>query len=222
MTAKIIAVANQKGGSGKTTISMHLAGAFCRRGNKVLVVDADVQATATRWAASANDEEPFPASVTGLSAAEGKVHREVKKFVNDYDWIIIDCPPAADSPVPKSALLIADLGIIPVIPSPPDLWAAIGIREVIEHCLVFNEQLQTRIVVNQLQSNTNVAREVSELLPEYNIPVFETRIGMRTVYRQAAGIGSTVHALGYDAKTAILEIETLTDEVCALFEGGPQ
>ena len=84
-----------------------------------MVVDADPQGTATRWAASADDEAPFPASIVGLSAASSKVHREVKKFVNDYDMIVIDCPPAADSPVPQSALLVSDLALVPLIPSPP-------------------------------------------------------------------------------------------------------
>jgi hypothetical protein len=92
---------------------------------------ADPQGTATRWAASAEDEKPFPSAVIGLSAANEKVHREVKKFIGDYDCILIDCPPDADSPVPQSALLIADLALVPIIPSPLDLWAAVGIRQVI-------------------------------------------------------------------------------------------
>ena len=76
MRAKIIAAVNQKGGSGKTTLSMQLAGALARRGHEVLIVDADPQGTATRWAASAEDEKPFPATVAGLAAAAGKVHHE--------------------------------------------------------------------------------------------------------------------------------------------------
>src|SRR4028119_1528963 len=151
MAAKIIAVVNQKGGSGKTTVCMQLAGALARRGNKVLVVDADPQGTATRWAASAEDETPFPASVVGLSAASSKVHREVKKFVDDYAFIVIDCPPAADSPIPQSALLIADLAIVPIIPSPLDMWASVGIRQVIENVSQINEAMVTRLLVNQCQ-----------------------------------------------------------------------
>jgi chromosome partitioning protein len=106
---KIISVSNQKGGCGKTTVTMQLAGILGNENYKVLVVDADPQGTSTRWAASAEDHKAFPATISGLSAAGSKVHQEVEKYVNMYDFIIIDCPPAVDSPVPQSALLISDL-----------------------------------------------------------------------------------------------------------------
>lgn len=216
MTAKIIAVVNQKGGSGKTTISMQLAGALARRGNRVLVVDADPQGTAQRWAASADDEHPFPASVIGLSAANTKVHREVKKFINDYDCIIIDCPPAADSPVPQSALLIADLALVPIIPSPLDMWAAVGIRQVIINVSELNESLQSRLVMNQCQPHTTLAQESLEVLPEFGIEPTKTYVRHRQVYRQSAVFGQTVHNFGSKATAAIAEIESLTDEILSL------
>ncbi len=213
MTAKIIAIVNQKGGSGKTTLSMQLAGTLARRGNRVLVVDADPQATATRWAASADDNKQFPASVVGLSAASNKVHREVKKFVDDYKYIIVDCPPAADSPVPQSALLIADLALVPLIPSPLDMWAAVGIRQVIENIGNINETLQARLVVNQCQPNTNLAKEALEVLPEFGIELCKTYMHQRQVYRQSAVFGQTVHDFGSKAIDAVNEIEALTDEI---------
>lgn len=213
MTAKIIAVVNQKGGSGKTTISMQLAGALAQRGNKILVVDADPQGTATRWAASAEDQAPFPASVVGLSAANNKVHREVKKFVDDYGCIIIDCPPAADSPVPQSALLIADLALVPLIPSPLDIWAAVGIRQVITNVSDINESLKARLVMNQCQPNTTLAQEALDVLPEFGIELAKTYLRHRQVYRQSAVFGQTVHNFGSKATAAIEEIENLTDEV---------
>jgi chromosome partitioning protein len=216
MAAKIIAVCNQKGGSGKTTLSMQLAGSLARRGGKVLVVDADPQGTATRWAASADDERPFPASVVGLSAASTKVHREVKKFVEDYDFIIIDCPPAADSPVPQSALLVADLALVPVIPSPLDMWAAVGIREVISNVGDINEELKSRLVINQLQPNTTLAKEALEVLPEFGIEICDTYLRQRQVYRQSAVFGQTVHDFGAKASAAVEEVEALTGEVLAL------
>lgn len=216
MTAKIISVVNQKGGSGKTTLSMQLAGSLARRGHKVLVVDADPQATATRWAATAEDNKPFPASVVGLSAASAKVHREVKKFVADYDFILIDCPPAADSPVPQSALLIADLALVPLIPSPLDMWAAVGIRQVIGNVTDINDNLRARLVINQCQPKTNLAREALEVLPEFGIAMCETYIHQRQIYRQSAVFGQTVHDFGSRAAEAVREIEALTDEVLSV------
>ena len=216
MPARILSVVNQKGGSGKTTISMQLAGALARRGHRVLVVDADPQGTATRWAASAEDDKPFPASVVGLSAASAKVHREVKKFVDDYGYIIIDCPPAADSPVPQSALLVADLALVPIIPSPLDMWAAVGIREVISNVGDINEDLKARLVINQCQPNTTLAKEALEVLPEFGTELCKTYIHQRQVYRQSAVFGQTVHDFGSKAGAAIEEIEKLTDEVLAL------
>src|SRR5919107_4792514 len=218
MTAKIIAVVNQKGGSGKTTLSMKLAGSLARRGHKVLVVDADPQGTATRGAATADDDKPFQASVVGLSAASAKVHREVKKFVDDYDYIIIDCPPAADSPVPQSALLVADLALVPVIPSPLDMWAAVGIREVIGNVGDINEDLTPRLVINQLQPNTTLAKEALEVLPEFGIELCKTYMHQRQVYRQSAVFGQTVHDFGGRASSAGEEIDALTDEILALLK----
>lgn len=215
MVAKIVAIANQKGGSGKTTVAMQLAGTLGYRQNRVLVVDADPQGTATRWAASADDDNPFPAAVVGLSAASTKVHREVKKFVNDYDYIIIDCPPAADSPIPQSALLIADLALVPIIPSPLDMWAAVGIRQTIENMSAINEMLKARLIINQCQPRTTLAKETLEILPEFGIERLKTIVRQRQVYRQSAVFGQTVHDLGSKAKEAIREINGLTDEVLA-------
>lgn len=216
MTAKIIAVVNQKGGAGKTTVSMQLAGTLGRRGHKVLVIDADPQATATRWAASASDEQAFPANLSGLSAAGAKVHREAQKYLEDYEYIVIDCPPAADSPVPQSALMIADVALVPVIPSPLDLWASVGIARVIDSIRDINEALEPRLVVNQCQMNTALAKEALEVLQEFSIPLADTRLHHRTAYRQAAVYGGTVHDLGNKAAQAIAEIDALTDEVLAI------
>lgn len=218
MTAKIITVCNQKGGSGKTTLSINLSGALARRKNKVLVVDADPQGTATRWASSAEDDAPFPAAVVGLSAASSKVHREVKKFIHDYDYIVIDCPPAVDSTVPQSALLVSDVALVPVIPSPPDMWAAVGIRKVIESVGDINPSLKSRLVLNECDPNRNLSKEALEILPEFGIELCKNLIRQREVYRQSALFGQSVHYFGKKAGEAIQEIEALTSEVISLTE----
>ena len=218
--ARIIAMVNQKGGPGKTTIAMHLAGTLARRGFKVLVVDADPQGTATRWAASAPDEAAFPISIAGLAGADVKLHSEVKKFFADYDFIVIDCPPSANSPVSQSALLIADLGLVPVIPSPPDLWAGVAIRKVIEATSSINEHLQARMLINQRKPNTRLAAKTLELLSEYRIAVCHTQIGDREAYRHAAAYGQTVHDLGPKAAPAVREVEALTSEILSIMQPG--
>jgi chromosome partitioning protein len=218
MPARVIAIVNQKGGAGKSTLTMHLAGSLGRRQYKVLVVDADTQGTATRWAASAPDDAPFPAAINGLNAAEDKVHREVAKFVDDYHYIVIDCPPALESIIPRSALLIADLALVPVVPSPPDLWAAVGIRRLIESTQLNNTALKAKLVINDLEPNTTVAQKVRDIFPEFGIPFTASVIHHRTAYRQAAAYGSTVHTLKR-AQAAIAEIEALTTEILLLLEG---
>jgi chromosome partitioning protein len=219
MQAKIIAVVNQKGGAGKTTVAMQLAGTLGRRGLKILVVDADPQATSSRWAASADDNNPFPATVVGLSAAQGKLHREVKKLMADYHYIVIDGPPAADSPIAQSALMIADLALVPVIPSPLDIWASVGIRKAIEDAADINENLISRLVVNQCQPNTSLAKDILDLLPEFGITMAKSQFHQRTVYRQSAVFGQTVQDFGAKALPAIREVEMLCDEVLELLTG---
>lgn len=214
MFARIIAVLNQKGGVGKTTVTMHIAAALARQGFRVLIADADPQGTATRWAASAADDKPFPATVIGLAHAGGKIHRELKKFMTDYDFLIVDCPPAADSPVPQSVLLVAELAIVPLVPSPLDLWAAVAIRQVINSAMDFNEALIPRLLLNQVQTGTTLTTEIRAILPEFGIPLLTSQLGQRQVFRQAAAFGLSVFDL--HNKPAIKEIDSLIHELLTL------
>lgn len=215
LNTKIIAIANQKGGCGKTTITMQLSGALSRDKFKILVVDADPQGTATRWAANADDSTPFIAHIAGLSAAGIKVHKEIKKYVGYYDFILIDCPPSVDSVTPHSALMVSDLVLIPMIPSPADLWAAVGIQQLIEQVQVINEGLQARIIPNMCQPNINLTQDVLEVLNNFGIEVFNTYLCLRTAYRQSAVLGKTVYDIK-GADKAISEIESLKNEVLNL------
>ncbi len=209
---KIITVANQKGGCGKTTVAMGLAGTYGYRGSKVLVVDADLQATASRWAASAADDAPFPAAVNGLAATGGKLHREVQKYIADYDFIIIDCPPAVESQTPQSALLISDLAIVPVVPSPADLWAARGIKQIVETAQDINESLRAMLVANMVP-RTSLGNEAMDALEDFGIPLAKSTLGQRTAFREAVLYGSPIQSLGSRARDASREIEALADEV---------
>lgn len=214
MAAKIIAVVNQKGGSGKTTVAMHLAGTLCLRGKEVQVIDADEQSSAVEWAAMAAEGSPFPARVCNLARAGMKIHQEIKKLINDYEIIIVDCPPAADSPVAKSALLISDVALVPFIPDGLNMLASIRIRDTIDSAKVLNQELKSLLILNRVEPNTTLTRTViDELLPQFNMTIAKTMLHKRTHYAESVLSGATVHIFKSKAKEAIEEIEQLCDEI---------
>lgn len=215
MSAKIVTVFNQKGGCGKTTVSMHIAGTLGLRGNKTLLVDMDEQGTATRWASQAPEDKPFPASVIGLAPSGGAMHREVRKFVADYDYIVVDCP-AVHSPSSSSALLISDIALIPVVPSPPDLWAAVAAKALAQQAQVTNETLRIRVLANMVQRRVSLAKQAIEILgDDGDIPLMDSMIGSRSAFRECQAIGATVHGVS-GAREAVSEVDTMVDEVLQL------
>ena len=216
MSAKIIAVVNQKGGAGKTTLTMLLAGSLADRGKRVLVADADAQNTAVHWSGMGGG---FPAQVEDVSGEENKLHKALRKRAEEFDYIVIDSPPAASAPVTASALRAAHLALVPVIPSPLDLWASVRIREAIVLARNKNPELEARLVVNQMQPNTVLAREVLAMLPEFGIPMLAASLKSRTAYRECAALGGSILSLGSRAALAVMEVDALRREVESLLRG---
>ncbi len=218
MNAKIIAVVNQKGGAGKTTLAMLLAGSLADRGKRVLVADADVQNSALHWS-TVRAGTAFPAAVMDYSGEENKLHKALRKRAHEFDYIVIDSPPAATALVTASALRVAHLALVPVIPSPLDVWASVRIREAIDLARNKNPELEARLVVNQMQPNTLLAREVLGMLPEFGIPLLAASLKSRTAYRQCAALGASIQALGSRAALAVMEVDALRREVEDLLRG---
>ncbi len=217
MQAKIITVANQKGGAGKTTVTMNLAGSMADRGYRVLVVDADPQGTAVQYAAQA-DEGGFPARVVGLAAAGAKVHNEMRKHVADNDIILVDTPPSIDAVQPTSAMLVSDLIIVPVPPSPPDLWAVLPVRQKIDQIATINETVIVRLLLNKFNMRRALAGPALEALEEIGIPVLTRRLSALTAYQNAAARGVWVGELMAEAGDSRREVALLTDELLALLD----
>lgn len=214
MAAKIISITNQKGGAGKSTTTMLLAGGFAKKNLRVFVADADKQRTATRWAKEAPENSPFPANVYPMGDYEATIHREIRKVIDSYDVILVDCPPALESPIPQSALQVSDLALIPMIPSPPDIWAAAGIENLVKRAAITNPTLQARILVNMAQDRTMLSRKVEELLEAFGIPLLRHRLIQREVYRHTAGFGLTIYGMtGNTAQVAQREVTAITKEV---------
>ncbi len=215
MSAKIVAVANQKGGCGKTTLTMSLAGGLAGRGLRVLVVDADRQGSASTWSANAPPGAPFPARVCNLAHAGKALPAEVQKFANDVDVIVIDCPPSVDSPLPQAALLISDLVLVPLLPSPADVAAATTFFALIESVETINRSLVKRIVPNMVQ-RTALADSFKKSFADLPLERTHAELTLRTSYREAMALGIPVEALLSSAKTAKAEVARLVAEVSGL------
>ena len=188
MSATVFAVSNQKGGTGKTTLSMNLAAGLSKRG-RTLVVDADPQGSAGQWANLASDEKPFPVSVIAVA---GNLAREVNRFRQDYEYVVIDCPPTLETESSRLAMTVSDKILIPVLPSPVDLWASVRLAEALEHMKFTKPDLEAYMVVNQVEPRNALSRAMQKALEEFEIPALESVIRRRAVFRTSAIEGARV------------------------------
>jgi len=186
----IVVVLNQKGGVGKTTLSVNLAAALTRGGARVLLVDADPQGSALDWAAARQSEPLF--SVVGLPRAT--VHKEIGTIGKGYDHIIIDGPPRVTD-LARSAIMASDLVLIPVQPSPYDVWAADEVVKLIDEARVYKEKLKNCFVVNRKIANTAIGRDVREALSSYPVHVLNASVTQRVVFAEAAARGQAVYEI---------------------------
>ncbi len=209
MSAKVFAISNQKGGTGKTTVTMNFAAGLAKRG-RTLVVDTDPQGSALQWAGLAPDERPFPVSVITLA---GNLAREVNRFRDDYQYLVIDCPPTVNAEVSQLAMSAADTVLIPVLPSPVDLWASLRIASIVEQAKLMNPKLVAYLLVNQLEPRNALSRAMQNALAEFDIPSLESCIRRRAIYRTSAIEGNSVFGMGKRGQAAVEEIESIIKEV---------
>lgn len=215
MPAKIITVFNQKGGAGKTMVSCNLAETLALRGRKSLLVDLDPQGTATIWASMASEERPVKTTAINLSMMAASAHREIRKFVSDYDFIVIDCPPAIQSVAPSVALLISDLAIIPVGGSGGNLWAIEEAKKLAATAVANNETLLVRTLPNMYQNISIVKQVFQHLGQDEAVPMLQSRLGLRAAFKEAETTGQSVHTIA-GGKAASQEMKALTDEILEL------
>jgi len=203
----IISFLNQKGGVGKTTLAIHIADSLSRKDKKVLLVDADPQASALDWAENSENGNRF--SVVGLP--KKTLRNELRNIEADYDYIVVDGPPRVHE-IAMAAIAASDLIVIPVQPSPFDVWSLKDIVDLVNEVKTINEHLKTVLVINRKIVNTAIGRDVVNALTDYNFPILTTAICQRVAYAESIALGQTVLHTNSDAK-ASEEIQALTNEI---------
>lgn len=209
---KVIAVLNQKGGSGKTTIATHLARGLQLQGHSVLLVDSDQQGSARDWRA-VDEDNPVP--VVGLDRPT--LDKDLKN-VSDKEFVVIDGSPQATN-LALSAIKAADFVLIPVQPSPYDVWATSDLVDLVQQRIEMTDgKLKAAFVVSRAIQNTNIGKEVAAVLQDYNLPVLDARIVQRVSYPNSASVGKTVFETESAKSSAVTEITQLVNEVKTFFD----
>ncbi len=212
----IVALLNQKGGVGKTTLALHLAGAWAQRGQRVVLIDADPQGSALDWSQT-RSHEGLPRLFSTIGLARDTLHREAPELARDADHVVIDGPPRVAA-LMRSALLATDLVLIPVQPSPFDGWASAEMLTLLREARIYRPELAARFVLNRCSARTVIARETAEALVDHDPPLLGQTIGQRVVFADAAQSGRLVSEIGADNR-ATHEIAALASEIDRLGVG---
>jgi chromosome partitioning protein len=205
----IISVLNPKGGCGKTTVSTNLARALHEQGFSVLLVDSDPQGSARDWHA-ANEDNPI--ELVALDRPNNV--KTLSSMATNYDYVVIDGAAKLEDMI-AACIKVSDFVLIPVQPSPYDIWAASDLVDFIEARQEVTDGIPLAgFVISRMVEGTRLGGDVRKALDEYSLPICETTITQRQVYPQTASEGLTV----YDADNAKAKAETtaLTDELLAM------
>lgn len=200
----VISSIASKGGVGKSTVALSMADALYQDGSTVLVLDTDPQGTASEWAKAQQGEGPM---VVGAPSAE-RIERELDQLGASYDAVLIDGSAQLKGST-GSIIRVSDLVLIPIQPSPADIWATENIVELIKERQEVVGQPAAGFVLNCVVAGTNIASDVDEILGEFDLPVVG-RFHRRVAFVEALVTGETPLSYKPGGKAA-QEIEELYD-----------
>lgn len=210
MTGKILTIAQQKGGSGKTTLAVNLAVAGLRAGQSVAVIDTDPQGSLGRWFMTRLELLDGEPDMEFSTASAWGVGYEVGKLAKACDLVIIDTPPKVDSDL-KPALRAADLVVVPVATSHVDLWATEGVLDLADRV-----GKPTLLVLNRTRAGTRLGAEVAEAAAETSADLAEAQLANRIVYAETLGQGLGAPEAARKG-AAVAEVDALYVEIMGMF-----
>lgn len=202
----IISFLNQKGGVGKTTLSVNVAACLARQGHRVLLIDADKQSSSTTWA-GLREDAPFQV----VSMARANMARDAMKLAADYTHTVIDGPPHAEE-IARSCIVASDFVVLPIEPSGLSTWASdLTVRQVKE-ARDFKPSLKCGFVVSRKIGKTVIGREIRTMAAEAGLPILRSEVEQRVAFAESLTMGQTIFEWA-NGSTATREIEHLTREI---------
>ena len=207
MLSKVITISQQKGGSGKTTLAVHLALAFIKYHNlKVAVIDTDPQGSLGKWFMIRTEKKVSNDNLTFKTASLWGAQYESKTLKKDHDIVIIDTPPKIESDA-RPSIESADLVLIPVAASHVDFWATGAIVEIAKKA---NKKIL--IQINRSSQRSKLITKTNEFIKSLNLSASKTIIGNRQIFAASMGEGKT--AVEKQKKSnAVEEIKQLSEQI---------
>jgi chromosome partitioning protein len=207
MPARIITIAQQKGGAGKTTLAAHLALAWAASGHRVAIIDIDPQASLSSWFDLRRRRRRTAAPDIAVTAITGwRVATEVERQARDHDIVLVDSPPHAATEA-RMAVRAASLALVPVQPSPMDLWAT---RATLE--LARAERVPALLVLNRVPPRANLTKSLLAEFLALNVPMAQTQIGNRVALAASLAEGKGILEAS-PRSLAAAEITALAEEI---------
>ena len=207
----ILSFLNQKGGVGKSTLSINAAHYFHRQGSKTLLVDADPQGTANDWA-SRRDKMIFPV----VSLARSNMAQEIQGHAVNYDHVVIDGPPRAEA-LSRAVIIASDLIVIPIEASGASDWASQTTIQQVDEARQYKDNLIAVFLVSRVIVNTVISRSIRDHVADHGIPLLRSTVANRVPFAESLTMGKTIFEWS-PGSAAAREFSTVMQEIGAFHE----